>query len=104
MDGRLRLVASSPEFIRPPRIAPAVLGRDSSSTVLSVVRLVLNVCGLEVPELMTDDKLFVAEWPRNVDMDVSVSDEMVDRGRMYSTLSENPTRAREGGRGVSSAS
>ena len=91
-------------LLRPPRIAPAVLGRVSSSTVLSVGRPFLNVAGLDVPELMTDDRLFVAEWPRNVDRDVSVSEEMVESGRMYSTLSEKPTRAREGGRGVSSAS
>jgi hypothetical protein len=33
-----------------------------------------------------------------VDNDVSVSDEIVESGRMYSTLSEKPTRALEGGR------
>jgi hypothetical protein len=31
-------------------------------------------------------------------MEVSVSDEMVESGRMYSTLSANPTRALDGGR------
>ena len=48
-------------LLRPPRIAPAVLGRVSSSTVLSVGRPFLNVAGLDVPELMTDDRLLVAE-------------------------------------------
>jgi hypothetical protein len=60
-EGRLRLVPSSSECLRLPKIAPAVLGRDSSSTVLSVGRPFLNVCGLAVPALTTDDKLFVAE-------------------------------------------
>jgi len=36
-------------------------------------------------------------------MEVSVSEEMVESGRMYSTLSENPTRALEGGRAASSS-
>ena len=76
-----------------------MLGRDSSSTVLRVGRPFRLE---EVPALKTDDRLLVAEWPRTVE--VSVSEEMVDKGRMYSTLSEKPTRAREGGRGVSSRS
>lgn len=37
-------------------------------------------------------------------MDASVSEEMAERGRMYSTLSEKPTRARDGGRAVKSLS
>ena len=37
-------------------------------------------------------------------MDVSVSEDMVESGRMYSTLSENPTRALEGGRALDSSS
>jgi len=45
-----------------------------------------------------DERLPVAEWPRTVDIDVSVSDDIVERGRMYSTLSANPTRALDGGR------
>ena len=105
-DGLLR--SKSSPWKRIPlcisKTQPAVLGRDSSSTVvLSEWRPVRADCGLEVP-LMTEDRLFVAEWPRKVDMEVSVSDEMVDSGRMYSTLSEKPTRARDGGRGVLFAS
>lgn len=101
-DGRFRSVVvpstRSPRCIS--RIAPAVLGRESSSTVvLSDGRPVREDCGLEVP-LMTDDRLFVAEWPWKVDRDVSVSEDMVDSGRMYSTVSEKPTRARDGGRGM----
>lgn len=98
-DGRRKLDASFPNKRWLSKIAPAVLGRDSSSTVLSVGRPFRLE---EVPALMTEDKLFVAEWPRTVE--VSVSEDIVERGRMYSTLSENPTRAREGGRGVSSES
>jgi hypothetical protein len=45
-----------------------------------------------------EERLPVAEWPRIVDNDVSVSDEMVERGRIYSTLSEKPTLALDGGR------
>ena len=80
------------------RIAPAVLGRPSSSiVVLSVGRLMRG--GVEVPTLTIDDRLPVAECPRIVDIDVSVSEEIVESGRMYSTLSEKPTRALDGGRG-----
>jgi hypothetical protein len=45
-----------------------------------------------------DEKLPETEWPRIVDIELSVSEEMMERGRMYSTFSENPTRALEGGR------
>lgn len=55
------------------------------------------VGGLVTP-LTTDDRLFDTEWPRTVDLVLSVSDEIVERGRMYSTVSENPTLAREDGR------
>ena len=49
-----------------------------------------------------DDKLFAVECPRIVD--TSVSEETIDSGRMYSTLSEKPTRALDGGRiGASSS-
>jgi hypothetical protein len=51
-----------------------------------------------VPALMTDDRLLVAEWQRMVDIDVSVSEEIVESGRIYSTLSAKPTRALDGGR------
>jgi hypothetical protein len=37
-------------------------------------------------------------------MEVSVSEEIVESGRMYSTLSANPTRALEGGRAEKSSS
>lgn len=61
-------------------------------------------CGLELLPPTIDERLLVAEWPRNVDIDPSVSEEMVESGRMYSTLSENPTRALEGGRAAESSS
>lgn len=82
--------------------APAVLGRPSSSTVLNAVRPALATCGLF--PLTMEDKLFVAECPRIVDKDVSVSEEMVESGRMYSTRSEKPTRALDGGRAPASLS
>lgn len=48
--------------------------------------------------------LLLTECPRTVDMEPSVSEDIVERGRgIYSTLSENSTRGREGGRvGISS--
>lgn len=61
-------------------------------------------CAFGPPPLTIDERLFEAEWHRNVDRDMSVSAEMVDRGRMYSTLSEKPTRALDGGRAVESSS
>jgi hypothetical protein len=101
--GRLRLKASSGNcgLLRGDisKIAPAVLGRPSSSeVVLSEGRLIRTDGGVDAPPLTIDDKLPVAEWPRTVDNEVSVSEEIVDNGRMYSILSEKPTRAREGGR------
>jgi hypothetical protein len=104
--GRLRS-DGSPEMglrMKLSKIAPAVLGRPSSSTVLSDGRPILAGCGLELLPPTIDERLFVAEWPRKVDIDVSVSEEMVESGRMYSTLSENPTRALEGGRAAESSS
>jgi len=86
------------------RTAPAVLGRPSSSTVLREGRPARAGCGLEVVPPTIEDKLLVAEWPRIVDRDVSVSEEIVESGRMYSTLSEKPTRARDGGRTANSSS
>ena len=53
---------------------------------------------------MTDERLFETEWPFTVDMELSVPEDIVDSGRMYSTCSEKPTRAREGGRCKSSES
>jgi len=45
--------------------------------------------------LSTEDMLLLTEWPRT-DVEPSVSDEIVDRGRgMNSMLSEKPTRGRE---------
>ena len=79
--------------------APAVLGRSSSSTVFSEGRVRAG-CGLVL--LMMDDRLFAAECPRSVD--TSVSEEMVDSGRIVSILSENVTRALDGGRALASSS
>jgi hypothetical protein len=80
------------------RTAPAVLGRDSSPrVVIGGGREVRGADGLDVMELTIDDKLLVTEWPRTVDMELSVPDDIVDKGRMYSIRSENPTLAREGG-------
>lgn len=93
IKGLLRILSST---------APAVPGRLSSSTVLSVGVLDRVNGGLTVMPPTTDDRLFVVECPRSVE--ASVSEEMVERGRMYSTLSEKPTRALEGGRGVDSSS
>jgi len=43
--------------------------------------------------------LLLTEWPRLVDMELPVSDEMVESGLgMYSTFSENSTRGLDGGR------
>jgi hypothetical protein len=99
--GRLRVNNSPPKcgLLRgdKSKMAPAVLGRPSFSTVVfSEGRAIRG--GVDAPALTMDERLPVAEWPRIVDNDVSVSDEMVERGRMYSTLSEKPTRALEGGR------
>ena len=56
-------------------------------------------CGLAGLELMTDEMLPETEWvPLTVDMELSVSDEIVDNGRgINSTVSENPTLVRVGG-------
>ena len=48
-----------------------------------------------------DDRLFAAECPRSVD--ISVSEEMVESGRIVSILSENVTRALDGGRALVSS-
>jgi hypothetical protein len=69
---------------------------SSSKVVLRAGRLNL-LEGLAAPVLMTDDMLPVTEWPRMVDIELSVSEDMVESGRMYSTRSEKPTRARDGG-------
>lgn len=83
------------------RMAPAVLGLpvlgSLSNATVRGQRPTRAAEGLEAP-LMTDDRLFETEWPRIVDMVLSVSEEIVERGRMYSTVSENPTRARDDGR------
>lgn len=84
------------------RTAPAVPGRLSSSTVGSVGVPDRVNGGLAVLPPTIDDRLFVVECPRSVE--ASVSEEIVESGRMYSTLSEKPTRALEGGRGVDSSS
>jgi len=54
--------------------------------------------GLGLPKLKTEDMLLLTEWPRIVESELSVPEEMVDSGRgMISTLSEKPTRGRDGG-------
>jgi hypothetical protein len=61
--GRLRM-ESSPERGLPMKlssIAPAVLGRPSSSTVLSDGRPIREGCGLELLPPTIDDRLLVAE-------------------------------------------
>jgi|SRR5690242_465216 len=102
--GRLRAdVSSIKGLLRTlSRIAPAVPGRLSSSTVGRVGVPERVNGGLIVLPPTIDDRLFAFECPRSVD--ASVSDEIVERGRMYSTLSEKPTRALEGGRCVDSSS
>jgi len=71
-----------------------------SGAVLSDVRRYRAEGGLGVLKLSTDEILLFTEWPRMVDMELSVSDEMVESGRgMYSILSEKPTLGRDGGRG-----
>jgi hypothetical protein len=78
--------------------SPAVLGLASSSNViLKDGRAILDDGGLGALPLMTEERLFDTECPRIVDKELSVSEEMVDSGRMYSTRSEKPTRALEGG-------
>lgn len=60
----------------------------------------MTLCG-EVAmfsELIIEEKLPLTECPRIVDMELSVSDDMMESGRIYSTRSENPTRALDGGR------
>lgn len=55
--------------------------------------------GLGVLRLRTEEMLLLTEWPRTVDIELSVSDEIVESGRgMYSTSSENSTRGLDGGR------
>jgi hypothetical protein len=104
--GRLRSEESPARelLIKLSRTAPAVLGRPSSSTVLSDGRPIREGCGLELLPPTIDERLLVAEWPRKVDMEVSVPEEMVESGRIYSTRSENPTRALDGGRAAKSSS
>jgi len=81
--------------------APAVLGRlSSSSTVCREGRPDRAGCGLLQPTM--DERLFAAECPRN-DIVASVSEEMVESGRIVSILSENVTRALDGGRAPSSS-
>jgi hypothetical protein len=79
------------------RMLPELCGRafelSSSNVVCSGKRAIRVDGGLDVLRLITEDKLPDTEWPpRIVDSELSVSDEMVDRGRMYSTRSEKPTR------------
>src|ERR1700712_4424825 len=81
-----------------PRISAVCgrsLGASSSKVVLRDGRAIRLAEGLAAPALMTEDMLPETECPRIVDMELSVSDEIVESGRMYSMRSENPTRARE---------
>ena len=101
--GRLRSDVSP--FIRPltnmSNTAPAVLGRlSSSSTVCNEGRTDRAGCGLLQPTM--DERLLAAECPRN-DIVASVSEDMVERGRIVSILSEKVTRALDGGRAPSSS-
>jgi hypothetical protein len=61
--GRLRSDGSPPSglLMKLSSTAPAVLGRPSSSTVLSEGRPILEGCGLELLPPTMDDKLLVAE-------------------------------------------
>jgi hypothetical protein len=49
-----------------------------------------------------EERLFAAECPLRVE--ISVSEEMVESGRIVSILSENVTRALDGGRALESSS
>lgn len=77
-------------------MSPELCGRglaiSSSNVVLRDGVLIRTDAGLEVPALITEDMLLLTECPRIVENEPSVSDEIVDNGRMYSTLSANPTR------------
>lgn len=96
-----RLFNHSPSFSTRLLISTddLALGFDSSSS--GAVSIALDgrmEGGLGVPRLSIDEMLLLTEWPRIVDMELSVSEEMVDSGRgMISTLSEKPTRGRDGG-------
>lgn len=75
------------------------LGFDSSSNgALSDGLEGREEGGLGVPKLRTEEILLLTEWPLIVENELSVSDEIVESGRgMISTLSEKPTRGRDGG-------
>ena len=54
--------------------------------------------GLGLLKLNTEEILLFTECPRTVDIELSVSEDIVDSGLgMYSTFSENSTRGRDGG-------
>lgn len=71
-------------------------GEASSNAACREPRAALLDCGLGEPALRRDEKLPETECPpcRMVEMELSVSEDIVESGRMYSTLSENPTRTR----------
>jgi hypothetical protein len=83
------------------RTAPAVAGRGvalpCSRVVSSTGRAILAKTGLAAPMLIIEERLPDTECPRTVDMELSVSDDIVDKGRMYSMRSEKPTRTRGAG-------
>lgn len=76
-----------------------------SNAVCSTLVRIRADGGLGVLRLSTEEMLLLTEWPRIVDMELSVSEDMVESGRgMYSTLSEKPTVRRDGGLGSASSS
>lgn len=100
----VELLSHSPSFsilllISREDLALGLGSCSSSGAALSDVRMCRVEGGLGVLKLSTDEMLLFTEWPRTVDIELSVSDDMVDSGRgMYSMLSENPTLGRDGGR------
>ena len=94
LPSRARLVSNLSD------IAPADFGLGSVKLMfvefLNVTSVFLADGGLEVPPLTMDVILPVTEWEaRTVDMELEVSEEIVESGRgMNSMVSENPTRGR----------
>lgn len=71
---------------------------EAMLVVLSDCRWLRVEGGLGEPMLIIEEMLLFSEWPRAVDMEPSVSEEMVESGLgMISTLSEKPTRGRDTG-------
>lgn len=71
---------------------------EAMLVVLSECRWLRAEGGLGEPMLIIEEMLLSSECPRTVDIEPSVSEEMVESGRgMISTLSEKPTRGRDTG-------